>query len=122
MTKDNGLIIVGEPYWKEVPSQWYLDSVELEFDDFGTHVSNISDGEELGLRPIFCLTSSADDWEWYEHLQWLGVDHHLVHHPKDPDNETLVAKFRKSRDEFLREGRNVLGWAIYVFRKKERKD
>jgi hypothetical protein len=37
--------------------------------------------------------------------------------PDDPDNEGLLSKVRENKDAFLDEGRSVLGWAIYVFKK-----
>jgi len=117
ITKDKGLIVVGEPYWKASPSDWYLKISEIKEDDFLHYHENIEVGEELGLRPVYTLDSSLDDWDRYEWLQSLATDHYLLEHPSDPDNEELRTKVEKYRQAYVKEGRNIFGWAIYVFRK-----
>lgn len=117
ITNRNGIIIVGEPYWIKQPTQWYLDSSQMNYPDFSSHVQNIEIGEKLGLRFIFSIASNLDDWDKYEGLQSLGADHHLVNNPQDPDNEELLEKVSTYRTAYLREGRDVFGWSLYVFRK-----
>lgn len=119
VTKKNGIIIVGEPYWIKEPSQWYLDISEVKIDDFASFSRNVEIGEELGLRPIYTLASNLDDWDRYEMLQSLSTDDYVINNPEDPDNEELLSKVSKYRTAYIREGRDVLGWALYVFRKLE---
>ncbi len=116
ITKENGLIMSGEPFWKKLPSDNYLTDTGINIGAYNTHSGNIVVAEKLGLRPIYALVSNLDDWDKYEHLQWLGADDHVLKHPEDPDNEELLKKVAKSSKEYLEEGRDVFGWAIYVFR------
>jgi SAM-dependent methyltransferase len=115
--ESGGVIIAGEPFWTKEPSKWYLDISEMKAEDYGTHAKNIEIGEELGLRIMYSVASNLDDWDKYEGLQWFGVDHHIVTNPKDPDNDELLSKINKYRAAYIREGRDIFGWALYVFRK-----
>jgi len=38
-------------------------------------------------------------------------------HSNDPDDGALLRISNKSRDAYLRWGRNCLGWAMYLFRR-----
>ena len=117
VTRKHGMIIVGEPFWIKQPTQWYLEMAEVSYNDFGSHAQNIEVGEKLGLRPIYALTSNLDEWDRYEKLQWLGVDNYVMDNPEDSDNDELLAKVSNFRNAYIKEGRDVFGWGLYVFRK-----
>lgn len=116
ITRKDGIVIVGEPYLIKQATQWYLDISEIKSEEFGTHSENIEIGENLGLRPMYSIVSNSDDWDQYEHLQWLGADYHLQNNPDDLDNDELMSKVTKNRQAYTREGRDVFGWALYIFR------
>ena len=117
ITIKDGIILVGEPYWIKQPTQWYLDKAEVKHSDFATYGKNIEIAEELGLRPMYALASDLDDWDRYEGLTWRGADYHVQNNPDDEDNQELLDKVSSDRAAYIREGRDVLGWAMYVFRK-----
>lgn len=119
VTKKNGIIIAGEPYWIKEPTNWYLEISEIKHGDFLTHAGNVEVGEKLGLRPLYVMVSNLDDWDRYEGLQSLAADRYIKNNPGDEDNEELIKTVSKYRTAYLREGRDVLGWALYVFRKVE---
>lgn len=117
MTKPGGLVLVGEPYWKQDPTPEYLKTAGLERDQHGTHESNLKTGVELGLAFLYATVSNQDDWDRYEGLQWQAAERHAALHPDDPDTKELLEKVHTSRDAYLRWGRDCLGWAMYLFRK-----
>ena len=117
MTKPGGIIIVGEPFFIKPPSEWYTKQTEMTESSYGSHHGNVAIGENLGLRFMYSIVSSLDDWDKYEMLQSLGVDHHLQHNPNDPDNEEIVKKVAESTEAYMKEGREIFGSALYVFRK-----
>ncbi|MFX1475112.1 MAG: class I SAM-dependent methyltransferase, partial [Promethearchaeota archaeon] len=57
-----------------------------------------------------------DAWDHYEPQQWLAVDEYLRAHPDDPDNPELIERSQRSKENYIRWGRETLGWAIYLFR------
>jgi ubiquinone/menaquinone biosynthesis C-methylase UbiE len=119
MTKPSGFVMVGEPFWRKTPSQEYLKSQELFADSFNTHHGNVAAGESEGLRTVYTLVSSEEDWDMYESLHWYAAAEYALANPRDPDLEELSARVSSERESYLRWGRETLGWAIYLFRKTE---
>ena len=117
MTKPSGFVMVGEPFWRKTPPQEYLKSQELSADSFYTHHGNVATGESEGLRTVYTLVSSEEDWDRYESLHWYAAAEYALAKPGDPDLEELSASVLKERESYLRWGREILGWAIYLFRK-----
>jgi len=117
MTKSSGFVMVGEPFWRTSPPQEYLQSEGLSADSFDTHHGNATTGESEGLRLVFTIVSSKEDWDRSEGLHWSAAAEYALAHPEDTDLEELLARDSKERESYLRWGRDTLGWAIYLFRK-----
>jgi SAM-dependent methyltransferase len=116
MTKPGGLVVVGEPFWLKKPDDEYLNATQMTRDDYRSHEENVLVGEEEGLTSLYTIVSSQDDWDHYETLQWWAVDDHIQSHPDDPDNQEILERTMKTKDIYLRWGRDTLNWAVYVFR------
>jgi SAM-dependent methyltransferase len=117
MTRPGGLVLVGEPFWREDPEPEYLEKTGYVREQQGSHVGNVKAGEELGFAFLYSVVSSKDDWDRYESLQWQAAERYASSHPYDLDIEELLRKVRGNRDAYLRWGRECLGWALYLFRK-----
>jgi len=117
MTAPAGLLLVGEPFWLKEPEEAYLVAEEMERDIFATHHGNVAVGEEEGLVPLYAAASSLDEWDRYEALQWRAADEYASANPEDPDIPELLARVARSREIYLKWGRDTLGWALYLFRK-----
>jgi SAM-dependent methyltransferase len=117
MTKPGGLIVVGEPYWRQEPAPDYLKTAGFGRNLFGTHYENVQTGQALDLSLLYTIDSNLDDWDVYEGLQWHAAENYALAHPHDPDVPELLERIRASKEEYLRWGRDTLGWALYVFRK-----
>ncbi len=115
--KQDGLIIAGCPFWKNEPHEEYLQAVELKKDNYGTHYENMLIGNELGLELLYSVVSSNDDWDNYEGLNWYSSIKYINANPDDKDNQELHKRIVKSRDSYLKWGRETIGWAIYLFQK-----
>ena len=120
ITRPEGLIAVGEPFWLLDPSEEYLKTEGIRKEEFGTHSDNVKVGEEEGLVCLYTLVSNHDDWDHYETYQWWAVDDYVRTHPDDPDNLELLEKTRVGKESYLRWGRDTVGWAIYIFRKSQK--
>lgn len=118
MTRPGGLIVVGEPYFLREPDPAYLATAGFAADTFGTHEGNVAVGKSLGLALLHTLVSNHDDWDTYEGLQWYASENYALENPDDPDVPELLATVRRQKEEYLRYGRDTLGWAIYLFRKR----
>jgi len=116
--KPGGIVVVGEPFWRSTPSPDHLKAAGLTESSFGTHLANVHTGLRLGLGLLHTIVSSEDDWDRYEGYQWYATEWYSRHHPEDPDTPELIAKARKLRGDYLKWGRDEIGWAIYVFMKE----
>jgi SAM-dependent methyltransferase len=114
--RPGGQVLVGEPYWRQVPEPAYLAASGLAAESFATHADNVAIGVAEGLMPLYTLVSNEDDWDRYEALQWRAAEHYALAHPEDTDVPDLLAQVRQARDTYLRWGRATLGWALYLFR------
>jgi SAM-dependent methyltransferase len=118
MVKPGGWVVVGEPYWLQEPSNDYLEAAGVARADFGSHYSNAEAGERRGLDLVHTIVSSQDDWDRYEGLQWYATDEYARNHPDDSDLAELVERVSRGRETYLRWGRDTVGWAIYMFRRR----
>ena len=118
MVRPGGWVIVGEPYWRQEPSEDYLEALGCTREDFGSHALNAEAGERRGIELVHTIVSSKDDWDRYEGLQWLATDEYARTHPDDMDLTELVQRVDKAKSAYLRWGRDTLGWAIYMFRSR----
>jgi len=118
MVEPDGWVVVGEPYWRQEPSEDYLEASGLTRGDFGTHSGNVEAGELRGLDLVHTFVSNEDDWDTYEGLQWYATAEYARSHPDDQDLRELLERVAKAKAVYLRWGRGTLGWAIYAFRNR----
>jgi len=119
MVKAGGLVIIGDAFWQGDPPEDYLKETGAKREDFAhDYRDNIDIGEEEGLAPLFNMVSSKDDWDLYETLKWWCADDYARYNPGDSDVPELLERDRKGRELYLKLERDIVGWCIYVFRKK----
>jgi len=118
MAAPDGWVVVGEPYWLKEPATKYLEAIDQKRNSFGTHDENMKVGQDLGLKPVYTLVSNKDDWDRYEGLQWYAAEDWARKNPEDPDVEEILKRVHKDRENYLRMGRETLGWAVYLFKKE----
>ena len=117
ITRPGGSVLVGEPYWIHDPDPAYLAASELTADICSTIDGNLAIGREEGLTPLYVMPSRLEDWDRYEFLQLRAAERYALANPSDPDVPELLERARRERDEYLRWGRETLGWGIYLFRR-----
>ena len=62
------------------------------------------------------IAASQDDWDRYETLRWRSVEEWLAENADDPAVEDVRSMHERGKRAYLRHGRDVLGWAIFVCR------
>jgi hypothetical protein len=60
------------------------------------------------------IAASDDDWGRYESLHWRAIEEWLAEHP----DKEFRAEHDRFRHEYLGAHRALLGWAIFVGRKR----
>ena len=116
MTRPGGIVMVGEPFFTEKPSEEYLTTEDFSRDEFSTHYGNIQIGVEEELTPLYTMGSNLDDWDRYETFKWYAVDEFARNNPDDPVLPEIQARNAKAHEIFLRWGRELFVRAIYLLR------
>ena len=113
--RPGGHVVVGEPYWRRLP-------VPADYEDgrepWTTLEGTVTVFETCGLPVVSVISSSEDDWDIYETLHWQAVEAWLGANPEDPDASEIRARHERHKHSYLRHGRELLGWAIFVGRKR----
>lgn len=112
-----GWLLHGEGYWKKPPSRSYLEALGAAEDELTSHAGNVAAGESAGLVPILAMTASEREWDVYEWTYSTAVESHLAEHPDDPDADAMRTRIRNWRRTYLTEGRETLGFGLYLYRK-----
>jgi predicted O-methyltransferase YrrM len=106
-----GYVAVGEPFWRRFPLP---DDYEDQRDPWTTLEGTVVALETSGLPVISVIASSEDDWDRYETLHWRTVEQWLAANEGDPDEAEIRTRHERSKRTYLRHGRELLGWAIFV--------
>jgi SAM-dependent methyltransferase len=106
-----GHVAVGEPYLRTLPVP---DEYEEGRGPYTTLEGTVAIVDSGTLRTVAVIDSSPDDWDRYETLHWSAVEEWLVENGRDPDAHDIRARHEKYKRAYLRYGRELLGWAIFV--------
>jgi SAM-dependent methyltransferase len=107
--RPGGFVAVGEPYWKVWPLPRDVD--ELGYVPLRETVARL---EQHDLALTGLIGSSLDDWDRYESLHWRAVEQYLAEH----DDPVIRERYERARDDYLRWQRELMGWAIFVARRR----
>ena len=108
--KPGGFLAIGEPYWRRWPLP---DQVDDEgYVDLSSTVRRFA---ESGVAVTGLIAADEDDWDRYESLHWRALDDWLAEHP---ERSELRARHEHYREDYFRFKRSLLGWAIFVGRRR----
>jgi SAM-dependent methyltransferase len=109
--RPGGHVVVGEPYWRRLPLP---DDYEDRRDPWTTLEGTVTIFETSGFPVVSVIASSEDDWDRYETLHWKAVEAWLAENKDDPDAAEIRGRHARHKRTYLRHGRELLGWAIFV--------
>jgi len=106
-----GIIIIGERYWK-------CDKVAAEFSrewpEIMTEYEILQSARENGFDIIRVIRSSDDEWDDYESSIWENCLRWVATNPDHAEREEVYSYYRRIQDEYLAYGREYIGWAAYI--------
>lgn len=106
----SGQLVVGEPYWRkpEVPPGYAVRET------FHTEYELLQIARDEGYDVKYVARASQDDWDRYEAGNWYGLIDWIEANPDHPERQEVIDHLHQSQDEYVRYGREYLGWAMYV--------
>ena len=111
--RERGAVVVGEPFWRRWPLPNGVDD-----QGYVPLADTVRRFEAAGLRIEGLIASSEDDWDRYESLHWRALEEWLATNAEDPDGPRIRELHERAREDYLSRGRELLGWAIFVGRKR----
>jgi SAM-dependent methyltransferase len=107
--RPGGYLAIGEPYW----DQWPLPR-EIDDEGYVPLQETIARFTARGLPLTGLIASSVDDWDRHESLRWRALEEYLTEH----DDPEIRERYERSREHYLGSRRGLMGWAIFVARKR----
>jgi SAM-dependent methyltransferase len=115
----DGILLVGEPFWHEVPPVDFCTALGVEQDTFATLEGTLDRIESAGFTLVEMVLADLDNWDRYVARQWMTVHQFLHENPDDKDTTELQHWIADSRRAYLAYGRRYMGWGVFVLRPME---
>lgn len=113
----DSLLLVGEPYWIEPPTEDVIEWVsDGDPDMFTSLVGTFERIEAAGLELVEMVLADHHGWDRYEAMHWMAVSDWLRANPQDPEAPELRQWIDRAKREYLMYGRRYLGWGVFVTR------
>ena len=115
--RPGGCLLWGETNWKREPSDMLRLLLGPTVAAYASHTEYVRAGEAADLTPLYAVTSSQQEWDEYTFRYTTALENHLRDHPDDPDAAEIRNRAQGWRALYLQEGRDTMGFGLYLFRK-----
>lgn len=116
VTKPGGLILVGEMFWKREPLPPFLQATGMHEGDCAPHHINSERAIEMGLIPLWIVTADDREFDEYEWAHARAIERFASENADMPEARTMLERSRAWRAAYMRWGRHILGFGLYLFR------
>jgi SAM-dependent methyltransferase len=114
--RDGGVMLIGEPYWRQDPPD--EDTVEgclvADTEDLRTLPELIEQFGALGCDVVEMVLADQDSWDRYQAAQWMNLRRWL----DDNTDDELAAELRDELStgpaRYARYTREFLGWGVFA--------
>ena len=111
-----GLLLIGEPFWREPPPEEAHAALDLGPYSFTSLAGTLDRFEDAGLELVEMVLADEHSWDRYMAAQWWTVAAWLDEHPGHADAAGMREYLYRSRRSYLAYGRRYLGWGVFVLR------
>lgn len=116
LVKEGGLLLVGEPYWVELPPVDVQEIFGITEGEFTSLIGTLDRFEANGLNLVEMVLANQDSWDRYEASHWWAFDEWARQNPHDPDLSAFRETTARWKRTHLSYGRRYLGWGVFVLR------
>ncbi len=114
--RPGGIILVGEPYWRQLPpteavAQGCLASSIAEFLTLPGLLASFG---RLGWDVVEMVLADQDGWDRYEAAKWLTLRRWLDANPDDELAPEVRAKLTSEPERHAAYTREYLGWGVFA--------
>ncbi len=111
-----GIILVGEPYWRQMPPTEAVAKGCLAhaIADFLPLPELLASFGRLGYDVVEMVLADPDGWDRYEAAKWLTMRRWLDAHPGDAFAEEVRARLGTDPERHAAYTREYLGWGVFA--------
>ena len=114
LNSSDGLLLVGEPYWKDDPPEAIYGALEIEQDTFASLDVTLDRIQATGFDVVEMVMADQNEWDRFEASQWMAVHQYISENHDDPINNRLKQWRADNQRRYIRYGRRYLGWGVFV--------
>ncbi len=114
--RDQGIILIGEPYWLKLPptediaKQCHATSIS----DFLMLPDLLASFGNLNYDVVEMVLANQDGWDRYEAAQWLTMRRWLKANPNDELAKEVREKLTLEPKRYAAYTREYLGWGVFA--------
>jgi SAM-dependent methyltransferase len=113
------LLLVGEIYWREEPTDEACQTLELERNYVANGLGGLLERfNSLDLELVEMIQASAEEWDRYEGKKWMTAYQWLLDNPTDPDAAEFGQWMADNKRSYLNYERRYLGWGVFALKLK----
>lgn len=105
--KPGGLLLLGDGLWMAPPDPAYLEFLGEHPGVYRDHADNVALAVEHGYVPLHAIVSTLAEWDAFE---WGHVRR------GEAEGGARRERVRRWRDAYLKWGRGVMGFGVYLLR------
>jgi cyclopropane fatty-acyl-phospholipid synthase-like methyltransferase len=121
-TEPGGWVVVGEGHWSRPPAPEYLSAIGATREELGADGWVEQAALVAGLDPVQRWTATREEWDAYEGTLLANLEGYAAETPRDEAAPAMLAEQRSFHEAQLRWGRDTMGFATYLLRRRERRD
>jgi SAM-dependent methyltransferase len=118
--RTGGIILVGEPYWRQVPPTDDVAKACLahSLSDFLTLPGLLASFGHVGYDVVEMVLADRDDWDRYEAAKWLTMRRWLDANPGDELANDVRARLTSEPERYAAYTREYLGWGVFALMRR----
>lgn len=114
--RTGGIILVGEPYWRQPPpmEDAAKGCLANAISDFLTLPDLLASFGGLGCDVVEMVLADQDGWDRYEAAKWLTMRRWLDANPGDEFATVVRAELTSEPERYAAYTREYLGWGVFA--------
>ena len=114
--RPGGMILIGEPYWRQVPPTEDVAKgcLATAISDFLLLPDLLASFGSLGYDVVEMVLADQDGWDRYEAAKWLTMRRWLEANPADEFAKDVRAELTAAPGRYAAYTREYLGWGVFA--------